>query len=379
MSTGVTRLAYAAARVVLRDDYASVPHRPEAPGSPAEIAAAIDWDRTAALRKRLDGLGFGIAEAMDTAQRFSIGWESAERLIRTTGALGLAHGFCAGAGTDHVPEIRSRDELAEAVAFQAGVIREAGGIAVLLPMPWLSLNAATEEDYVATYGAILERVEGPVFVHWLGEMFLPELAGYFPGESFRRVLELDPAKVRGAKLSLLDAGLEVELRRELLTRDQLLLTGDDFHFARLILGGDAEDDADGGPDAPTPPPIERWTELAGRRVALGDFSHALLGILDGIAAPASAALAALGRGDAAAYLERMLPCEELSRHVFAAPTRFYKTDLALLAWLGGLQPNRMLVNHEELARDRAHLRRAAELAVAAGVLASEDLAPLDAL
>ena len=266
-------------------------------------------------------------------------------------------------------EIGSREELADAVAFQAGVIRDSGGIAVLLPMPWLSLNDASEEDYVATYAAILERVEGPVFVHWLGEMFLPELAGYFPGESFRRVMELDPAKVRGAKLSLLDAELEVTLRRELLTRDQLLLTGDDFHFARLILGGDADGDA--------VPPVDRWTELAGRRVALGDFSHALLGILDGIAAPAAEALAHLEAGDAAAYLARMLPCEELSRHVFAEPTRFYKTGLALLAWLGGLQPNRMLVNHEEHARGAEHLRRTAELAVTAGVLTADDLARPD--
>ncbi len=352
------RLAYAAAHVCLRDEYRGVAHSLEEPGDPAEIAAAIDWDATMALRTRLDSLGFGVAEAMDTAQRFSLGWESAERLIRECGALGLANGFCAGAGVDHLSEVSSKRDLIDGVAHQVGVIREAGGVAVILPMAWLPRNGANEDNYVEVYGEIVRQVEGPVFVHWLGEMFAPELAGYFPGESFDRVMALEPGKVRGAKLSLLDAGVEVQVRRGLLERDQVLLTGDDFHFARLILGG-----GDTGI-----PPVERWTELAGHRVALGDFSHALLGILDAIAQPASGALDALAAGDPARYLERMEPCEELSRHLFAPRTQHYKAGLAFLAWLNGLQPNAMLVNHEERARDAAHYRRAFELAKAAGAL-----------
>lgn len=354
----VHRLAYAAARVVMLDGYAEVPHSLQSPGPAEEIARWIDWETTAAQRRRLDSLGFGVAEAMDTAQRFFIGWESAQRLIRDTGALKLEHGFCAGAGTDHLDEVRGPDDLVEGVAHQCAVIREAGGVAVILPMPWLSLNDKGEDDTVAVYARILERVEGPVFVHWLGPMFLPELEGYFPGESFSRVMALDAAKVRGAKLSMLDFDLELRLRRELLARDQLLLTGDDLHFSRLILGGDGS----------APAPVERWIEFDGRRVALGDFSHALLGVLDGIAAPASQALACLASGDAEGYLARMDPLEALSRHLFEPPTRHYKAGLAHLAWRGGLQSNPMLVNHEQRARDAEHHARAEDLARRAGVL-----------
>jgi hypothetical protein len=362
-----TRLAFAAARVVMRDEYSAVPHaleRPGAhakPGEPEEIGRWIDWDTTLAQRARLGSLGFGVAEAMDTAQRFELGWESAARLIRATGELGLAAGFCAGAGTDHLPAVRGVDDLAAGVAEQCAFIAAAGGVPVLLPMPWLSAHGADEETFVDAYARILARVDGPVIVHWLGAMFLPALSGYFPGASFRRVMALDPAKVRGAKLSLLDPAREIELRRELGARDQILFTGDDLHFARLILGGGLE----GEPGAQT---VERWTELAGRRVALGDFSHAMLGILDGIAAPAADALARLDAGDVAGYLARMLPCEALGRHLFAPPARHYKAGLAHLAHVAGLQTNAMLVNHAERARDAAHYAQAAELARAAGAL-----------
>jgi hypothetical protein len=356
-----TRRAYAAARVVMRDGYAAVPHAPERPGTPAEIARWIDWDATLAQRARLSRLGFGVAEAMDTAQRFEIGWESAARLIRATGELELEHGFCAGASADHVPAVRSVDELAAGVAEQCAFIAAAGGVPVVLPMPWLAAHGAGEEAFVDAYARILARVDGPVIVHWLGAAFLPALAGYFPGASFRRVMALDPAKVRGAKLSLLDPGREIELRRELGARDQILLTGDDLHFARLILGGDRE-------ARPGAHPVERWTELAGRRVALGDFSHALLGVLDGIAAPAAGALARLDAGDVDGYLARMLPCEALGRLLFSPPTRHYKAGLAHLAHVAGLQSNAMLVNHVERARDAAHYARAEELARAAGAL-----------
>jgi hypothetical protein len=356
----VARLAYAAARVVMRDGYADVPHSLERPGSTAEIARWIDWETTAAQRARLGNLGFGVAEAMDTAQRFFLGWESAARLIRATGGLRLARGFCAGAGTDHLADVRGVDDLALGVAHQCAFIADAGGVPVLLPMPWLAQHGADEDTYVDAYARILARVDGPVIVHWLGAMFLPALAGYFPGASFRRVMALDPSKVRGAKLSLLDPALEVELRRELLARDQILFTGDDLNFARLILGGDFDPEL--APSTAAVPAISHTTRLAENEVALGDFSHALLGVLDGIAAPAAEALEHLDAGDASAYLDRMLPCETLGRHLFSAPTQHYKAGLAHLAHRAGLQTNAMLVNHEERARNASHYTRAEELA-----------------
>ena len=346
------RLVYAATHVCLDEDYAEVEHALETPLVAAEVTGHIDWDATLALRTRLDALGFGIAEAMDTAQRFQIGWDNASQLIERTGALKLANGFVAGAGVDHLDEIGDLHELVEAVVFQARFIQEAGGIPILLPLVRLAQQGAEEEDYVRVYSAIIERLEGPLFVHWLGEMFLPALEGYFPGESFERVMAVDPSKVRGAKLSLLDAELERRLRRRLLERDQLLLTGDDFHFGELMAGA----------------PARRTTQLAGREVPLGDFSHGLLGIFDAIAEPASVALALLARGDLERYRALMAPCERLGRHLFQAPTQNYKAGLAFLSWLSGAQPNAMLVQHEERARSVEHYVEAARLASEAGVI-----------
>ncbi len=365
-STPPVRSAWAATRVVMRGDYASVSHSLERPGSPEEIAAAIDWEGTLALRKRLDGLGFGIAEAMDTAQRFQIGWPAAERLIRETGALGFSRPFIAGAGIDHLLREPSLDELAPAVLEQAAIIRSAGGIPIVLPLIPLALRGASEDEYVRVYAEIIRGHDGPLFLHWLGEMFLPALRGYFPGRSLPRILALDTEKVIGIKLSLLDADLEVRLRRFLRPRGQVVLTGDDFHFARLILGGNAQ-----GEDA-TVPPVEGRRRAGALDLTLGDFSHALLGVLDAIALPASLALAHLALGDGARYFAILEPCETLGRALFESPTTHYKAGLAFLAWLEGLQENAMLANHEERARDRDHYLRIAELASRAGVFTNAE-------
>lgn len=337
------RLVFAAAHVAL------------APNS----EVALDWDVTLGIRRFLDGHGFGVAEAMDTAQRFEIGWNIARELIARCGALKLENGFCAGAGTDQRPQANSAAALVDAVVDQCAYITQFGGIPVILPMPWFSRNGVSEDAYVDAYGAILKQVKGPVFVHWLGEMFLPELRGYFPGDSFSRVMALAPEVARGCKISLLDPAREVAIRRELLPRDQIVLTGDDFHFARTILGGDP------GGSAPTAAPrVERVTEIAGRKVALGDFSHALLGIFDAIAVPAQHALEALARGDAAEFLRIMEPCEALGRHVFEEPTRDYKAGLAFLSWLNGRQPDFRLPAGADSRRDRRHLQNCVGLAFA---------------
>lgn len=362
------RLAFAATHVVMRESYRKLSHTLDAPGTAAEIADSIDWEATRALRVRLDSLGFGIAEAMDTAQRFFIGWETAKRLIEECGSLDLTHGFIAGAGVDHLDSVTSTRELIDGVVFQIAAIQAAGGQAIILPMPYLTANGLDESEYVEVYGAIIRESEGPLHVHWLGEMFLPALAGYFPGDSFRTVMALDPEKVRGAKLSLLDDALELELRRELRARDQILLTGDDFHFARLIRGGDPAS------SEPAGAAIDDWTRIGSHHTALGDFSHALLGIFDGIAKPAGLALELLARGDGQRFLDLMLPCEELGRWLFREPTRHYKAGLAFLSWLNGFQDNFMLVNREERARDRDHYLRAARLASDAGVIENAELA-----
>jgi len=348
------RLAFAAAHVVLRPSYRDVRHDLHRPGDAAAIGEHLDLRATMALRRHLDRQGFGVAEAMDTAQRFALGWPNAHRLIRACGELHLRHGFVAGAGVDHLSRIDGPADLVDGVAHQVDVIQAAGGIPMILPMPYLVESGASERDYVDTYAAIFAACRGPLFVHWLGAMFVPALAGYFPGDSFARVMALSPDKVRGCKLSLLDANLEVRLRAELLDRDQIVLTGDDHHFCDLIAG--------------ERPEVLRHTDVGGRPVALGEFSHALLGVFDGVAVPAGLALAALARGDRPLYRRLMQPCEGYGRVVFEPPTRHYKAGLAFTAWLNGLQDDYTLVNHEQRQRDAAHYWCVAAAAAACGAL-----------
>ena len=353
------RLCFGALHVVMQPGYRQLGHTLATPGSAQVIEEHIDWAATMQLRREMDAFGIGIAEAIDTAQRFFLGWPAASRLITETGALRLSSGFCAGAGADQLPQVERAADLIDAVVEQCHFITSHGGIPVILPMPWLCASGASEQQFVDVYEAIIRQVRGPVFLHWLGPMFLASLEGYFPGRSFERIMAIDPATVRGCKLSLLDKAFEERIRKELLATDQIVLTGDDFHFGQLLLG-DGE-------------PVTRTTMIGERRVALGDFSHALLGILDAIAKPTQAALIALQDGDRQEFIDRMDRCEALGQFVFQAPTQHYKAGLAFLAWLNGQQDSFLLVTREELQRDREHYLRCAELARAADCVLRPDV------
>ena len=356
------RLCYAASHVVMKSSYGKVMHTIDAPGSPEEIAEHLDWDRTMEIRRGIGETGMGIAEAMDTAQRFNLGWTAAKRLIELTGRLELEAGFCAGASTDHLEIADTPSRIVDGVVEQIQVIRDAGGVPVILPIPRLCELGTDEAGYVQVYGDIArEAGDGPLIVHWLGPMFLPSLEGYFPGDSFLRIMSNDPERYRAAKLSMLDHQLEVRLRRDLLEREQIMLTGDDFHFGRLIAGED-----DGVAE------VRGTTRFAGREVPLGDFSHALLGVFDAIAVPAALALRRLAIGDRDGYDRIMAPCEILGQSIFKDPTRFYKTGLAFIAWLDGRQDTPMLVNHEELQRSPEALLETVRLAAEAGAFRSPD-------
>ena len=93
-----TRKALAAAHVVADPLSASEPW----------LDAAIDWDATLAYRRHLWSWGFGIAEAMDTAQRgMGLDWSNSLLLIRKTieESRSVPGAFVAsGAGTDHLPQ-----------------------------------------------------------------------------------------------------------------------------------------------------------------------------------------------------------------------------------------------------------------------------------
>ncbi len=353
------RLVFAAAHVILRESYGALPHSPEVRGDPEELAEHLDWERTLAFRRHLDAQGLGVAEAMDTAQRFELGWPTARRLIEECGRLDLECGFVAGAGSDQRKQIRDQGALVDAVTEQVAFIAAQGGIPIILPMPQLCAWSLDADEFVEVYDAIIRGGTGPCLIHWLGPMFLPELAGYFPGDSFDRVMDLDPEIVRGVKMSLLDPDLELRVRARCRQREQIVLTGDDLHFAALIEGNG---------------PPERTVPLGDQAVPEGDFSHALLGVLDGAAVPAGRALRHLAAGDVAGYRSLIGPCERFGQIVFESPTEHYKAGLAFTAWLNGHQPNRWLVNRQDRRRDRAHLLEVARRASTAGCIESAELA-----
>ncbi|MEP6656453.1 MAG: dihydrodipicolinate synthase family protein [Betaproteobacteria bacterium] len=340
------RIAYAAAHVVA-DPLATTD-----PG----LGCAIDWDATLAFRQHLWSLGFGIAEAMDTAQRgMGLDWPTSLELIDRS--LKLAHAtpgalIACGAGTDHLelgPNLTIDDVLA-AYRLQCEAIEGRGGRIILMASRALAACARSPDDYATVYGTILSEVRQPVILHWLGDMFDPALAGYWGHADIDRAMDVclsiltgHAAKVDGIKISLLDAQKEIAMRRRL-PPGVRMYTGDDFNFADLIAG-----DAQG-------------------------HSDALLGIFDPIAPAAAAALTALAAGDTARFHAILAPTVPLSRHVFKAPTRFYKTGVVFLAWLNGHQQHFVMVGGQQSARSLVHLVELFRLADAADLLCDADLA-----
>src|SRR5437667_465545 len=101
---------------------------------------------------------------------------------------------------------------------------------------------------------------------------------------------------------------------------------------------------------------------------------ALLGIFDVIAPAASAALHALDAGDVARFEAILAPTLTLSRHVFGAPTRFYKTGVVFAAYLNGHQAHFRMVGGLESARSVVHVSEQLVLMDRAGLLRDPDLA-----
>lgn len=336
------RLAYAAVHLVMVDGYRQG----------QELGSGIDWVATRELRQRVAGSGFGIAEAMDTAQRFQLDMPTIRRLVESTAELGLPQGFIAGAGTEPLPGDALLHEVEQRVIEQVAWIQSLGGEAILLPMPQLLAHGCEAGDFVAVYRRIAQAARKPVFVHWLGPMFAPGLAGYFPDDSFAELLALEPEAIAGAKLSVLNPELECRLRREMAGRGQVMLTGDDHNFAELIAGQG---------------PVRHRRAIAGLDLPLGDFSHALLGVFDAVHEPAGLGLRALACGDLGLYEQCMRPCELLGQVLFEEPVSAYKSGLAFLAWLSGAQETFALVDDAQYLRSVPHLLRVVELASQAGV------------
>ncbi|WP_407527879.1 dihydrodipicolinate synthase family protein [Methylobacterium oryzisoli] len=320
------------------------------------LRPALDWDRTIAFREHIWDLGLGVAEAMDTAQRgMGLDWPTSLDLIRrSVAAAGRREGALvfSGAGTDHLaPEAAGRvEDVIAAYEEQVAAIEGVGGRIIMMASRALARVARSGEDYARVYGRILSQVREPVILHWLGDMFDPALAGYWGSSDIAtamdvavRVVNDNAAKVDGIKISLLDAEWEVAMRRRLDPRVKMY-TGDDFNYAELIAG-----DAQG-------------------------HSHALLGIFDAIAPAASAALVHLAKGETEAFHDILAPTVPLSRHIFRAPTRFYKTGVVFMAYLNGHQDHFTMVGGQESARSTLHLAELFRLADRAGLLADPDRA-----
>jgi Protein of unknown function (DUF993) len=339
VSEPLNRIALAAAHLVV-DPLAEVD---------PWLEVAPDWERTIAFREHLWDLGLGVAEAMDTAQRgMGLDWPMALELIkRSVAASKRRQGAVvfSGAGTDHLDpaEAKTISDVIRAYEEQVAAIEAVGGRIIMMASRALARIARTPDEYAKVYGRILSQVKEPVIIHWLGNMFDPALAGYWGTADLDRAMDTavavindNAAKVEGVKVSLLDKDREIAMRRRLDKRVRMY-TGDDFNYAELIAGDEQ------------------------------GYSHALLGIFDAIAPAAAAALSALAKDDLPTFHDIFAPTVPLSRHIFRAPTRFYKTGVVFMAWLNGHQDHFTMVGGQESARSTLHLAELFRLADKAGL------------
>ena len=342
-----SRVVFSAAHVVA-DPFADIN---------STLETAIDWDATLQYRHHLWRYGLGVAEAMDTAQRgMGLTWETARELIKKSVAEAKSVGglIACGAGTDHLDLTRNLtlEDVENAYSEQIAFVEKCGGQVILMASRALAKCAKTPDDYAEIYHSILSQIRQPVIIHWLGEMFDPQLANYWGttdlDEATRACLTIineNAAKIDGIKISLLSAEREIEMRR-LLPETVKMFTGDDFNYPELIKGDER------------------------------GFSHALLGIFDAIAPQASNAIQALDANDVETYEKIFAPTVPLSRHIFKSPTFFYKTGIVFLAYLNNHQAHFKMVGGQESARSAVHLSELFRLADRAGVFENPELAAL---
>lgn len=338
-----SRVAFAAAHVV------ADPLGENGPGAPA----VIDWDSTLAFRRGLFDYGLGVAEAMDTSQRnMGLDWPAAQELIRRSSeqALSLGARIASGAGTDHLVSATDLAEVTTGYLEQVGFVESTGSQVIVMASRQLAGIARAADDYSTVYDTILNQVSQPVILHWLGEAFDPQLAGYWGSadvavatDTFIDIVTAHADRIDGVKVSLLSAEHEIGLRARL-PEGVRMYTGDDFNYPELIRGDGL------------------------------NHSDALLGAFAAIAPAASAALSALDIGDIDAYDAEFAPTLALSRHIFEKPTFYYKTGIAFLSWLNGCQPGFTMVGGLQSARSVVHLARIFELANEARLLRDPHLA-----
>ncbi len=346
------RVAYSAAHVV-SDPLASVD---------PWLQCAVDWDTTIDYRRHLWSLGLGVAEAMDTAQRgMGLDWPTSLELIRRT--LDAAQDVpgsqvASGCGTDQLvlEDVTTVDQVIAAYEEQLEAIEKLGGKLIIMASRALARVATSPADYERVYDRILSQVKQPVVLHWLGDMFDPALLGYWGSADVEQamntalgIIQAHSQKVDGIKISLLDKDKEIAMRRRL-PPGVRMYTGDDFNYAELIAGDGFGNDIVNGQ------------------------SDALLGIFDAIAPAASAALTALAEGKLDTFHDILGPTVPLSRHIFMAPTRYYKTGVVFMAWLNGHQSHFSMIGGQQSTRSAQHLAELFRLADEANLLEHPELA-----
>src|SRR5437899_5023682 len=341
----LSRVAFSAAHVVAD---------PLADADPW-LSAAVDWDKTIAFREHIWDLGLGVAEAMDTAQRgMGLDWPTSLELIRRSVRAAKPRNALvfSGAGTDHlaVEDAKTVDDVIRAYEEQIAAVEKVGGRIILMASRALAKIGRNADDYAKVYNRVLSQVAEPVIIHWLGDMFDPALRNYWGTPDLDGAMDVavgvinaNASKVDGVKVSLLDKQREIDMRRRL-DKNVKMYTGDDFNYAELIAG-----DTKG-------------------------FSHALLGIFDAMAPAASYALSRLAAGDEGSFHDVLGPTVPLSRHIFKAPTRFYKTGIVFMAYLNGHQDHFTMVGGQESTRSTLHLAELFRLADKAGLLSNPELA-----
>jgi hypothetical protein len=340
-----SRIPYAAVHTV------ADPLADTSPVSPA----AVDWETTLRFRHHIWSYGLGVAEAMDTAQRgMGLDWGACKELIRRSVAEARAVGgrIVCGAQTDHLApgSARTLDDVIAAYEEQCGFVEGEGGGVVLMASRELARIAKGPDDYVKVYDRVLSQLRQPALIHWLGEVFDPQLAGYWGSQDLDQAMKVcldvvrrHAGRVDGIKLSLLDQCRELTMRSAL-PEGVRMYTGDDFDYPTTIRGD-------------------------GER-----HSDALLGAFDVIAPAASAAFAALDQGDPDQFERILEPTVLLSRHIFGAPTFYYKTGVVFVAYLNGHQNHFRMVGGLESGRSAVHLAQTFVLADKAGLLRDPDLA-----
>ncbi|MBW8617212.1 MAG: DUF993 family protein [Hyphomicrobiales bacterium] len=343
LGTNPARIVYSAAHVVAD---------PFTENDPTG-RASVDWQKTLEFRHYLASLGLGIAEAMDTAQRgMGLDWAGALELIKRTREDLPNARVANGCGTDHLnpADARNLDDVIRAYLEQVEAIQKLDARIILMASRALARVAKSPADYITVYDRVLAACDHPVILHWLGDMFDPQLKGYWGSDKFEDALETsleviarNVKRVDGIKISLLDKDKEIIMRRRL-PESVKMYTGDDFNYPELIAG-----DAQG-------------------------YSHALLGIFDPLAPAAAHAVTLLGQGDVDGFRAVLDPTVPLSRLIFRAPTQFYKTGVVFLAWLNGFQDHFIMLGGAQAMRPLPYFCDVFRLADQAGLLRKPDLA-----